>query len=302
MTSLPIPRIALSGAIAFALFTVPLTASAQIAMSDLWPNENGLRWEYRQTLEMPETDPVQTTVALRFDGTAGLPGELEVQNLVEELPAATASLAAAEMSDPLMRNLWALRPDLRPELESRGFASPQPTAAAWESLFLHGGLWEKTESEIRIWRTEPSFQKGWLYLVSDLSLGNSFQLQLVPELASDVYLTGTVSETGVDVSVPAGDFYGVYRIDYEVDYGESICTSPDSPDVTGTFRVFTRGYVHYSPGIGPIQSLEELTYSDPVGSCPDIVPDVVVSRVRMELLEIPLPVLPTTWGRLKARY
>lgn len=301
MTSIPIPRITLSGSIAFALFTVPFTASAQVSMSDLWPNENGLRWEYRQTLEMPETDPVQTTVALRFDGTAGLPGELEVQNLVEELPSATASLAAGGTSGPLMRNLWALRPDLRPALESRGFASSQPAAAAWESIFLHGGLWEKTESEIRTWRTEPSFQKSWLYLVADLSLGNSFQLQLVPELASDVYLTGTVSQTGEDVSVPAGNFSGAYRIDYEVDYGESICTSEGSPDGTGTFRAFTRGYVDYVAGIGPIQSQEELTYSQVMG-CPGIVPDVVAARVRMELLEIPLPVLPTTWGRLKVRY
>lgn len=279
----------------------PATASAQVSMSDLWPNDNGLRWEYEQTLALPldGPEPVPTTVALRFDGTTPVPGGSEVQNLVQELPAASPAPGGA--SDPLLRNLWRARPDLRPKLESLGFGYSPAQDEAWESLFIHGGAWEKAEDEIRTWRPDVPLTRSWVFLVEDISVSGSFQLQLIPDIAANVSLTGTVTAVE-DVTVPAGTFSGAYRVDYEVDYGEATCTSEDSPESTGTLRSYTRGHVHYVPGVGPVQSLEELTHTDVTGTCPGVTPDVVRVRVTMELLQVPVPVVPVTWGRLKAIY
>jgi len=279
-----------------AAVAAPAATSAQVSMGDLWPNQNGLRWEYVQTLDLPleASEPVQTTVALHFKGTAPVPGGSEVQNLVEELPTGTAGNA-------LLRNLWRARPDLRPMLESPGFGPSSAQAVSWESLFIHGGAWEKAVDEIRTWRFDVSATRSWLFLVDDISVNSSFQLQLIPDVAPEVYLNGTVTAIE-DVTVSAGSFSGAYRVDYEVDYGESTCTDESSPDALGTAHGYTRGYVHYVPGVGPVQSLEELTFTGVTGSCPGVTPDVVQARVTMELLQGPVPAVPVTWGHLKALY
>ncbi len=51
-----------------------------------------------------------------------------------------------------------------------------------------------------------------------------------------------------------------------------------------------------------MQSLEELTYSDLTGTCPGIVPNIIVYRVRLELSQTRTSVVPGTWGQLKALY
>jgi len=122
----------------------------------------------------------------------------------------------------------------------------------------------------------------------------------VPDLAPDVFLYATVG--GLEnVTVPAGSYTGCQRVDYRIDYGESICTGEGSSEPLGTFRGQTLGYVLYAPDVGPVFSFEELSYADVTGDC-GVTPDVVVERVILKLTEAPVSTEPVTWGGLKARY
>ena len=144
--------------------------------------------------------------------------------------------------------------------------------------------------------------RSWLWLVSDLTIGNTFTLQLVPDLASNVLLHGTIAAIE-PATVPAGTFEDCVRVDYLIDYGKSECVD-DQGNVTGTSRSETRGYVHYAPLVGPVQSSEEfLRFAEATGTCAapgDI--GRVFARASLRLYSATVPALRTTWGRLKTVY
>lgn len=251
-------------------------------------------------------DTTTTSVGLRFNGTTTALGKPDLQNLVEEAPVPVASDGGAPAlgsSGAFLRTLWIARPDLRPALPA--VYAPDAGAAAapleaWEAILLHGGAFELTTDEITTWRTSLAMGKSWLFLVSSLTqVGDSFQLQLIPDIAPDVYLTGTYAGFK-NVTVPAGTFQCL-RMDYLVDYGTSVCTSPDSPDSLGSFRAETVGSVFYASGVGPVRSEEEFTFHEVVGSC-GVISDEVAQRIVLELTSSTVPTRPTTWGQMKSRY
>jgi len=297
---------------ASALAATAATASPPDILLDLeqlWPHQDGDYWEYQQSYQLAawmETGPdtSTTTVGLHFNGTISAVGKPDLQNLVEEVPVAAAPAPGPQgTSGSLLRTLWTVRPDLRPALAAGTSLNAGPAAAQqdwWESILLHGGAFELTTDEIATWRTSLAMGKSWLFLASSLTqVGDSFQLQLIPDLAPDVYLTGTLA--GFEsVTVPAGT-YTCLRMDYLVDYGHAVCTSSTGPDSLGSFRAETAGSVFYAPGIGPVRSEEELTYHEVVGSC-GVVPDEVAVHVVLELTSSTVPAKPTTWGRIKSRY
>jgi len=284
-----------------ALLIVPV---AQPSMASLWPNQDGSSWGYHQTYQagpggFGNPDTTETLFRLHFDGTVAVPGRSDAQNLVEEEVVASApSLAATP--DAFLRTLWLARPDLRDALGQRGVTGAAAQVPEWAALLVHGGAFEKTAQEIRIWRTDTTGLLSWVFLRFDLSLGHMFSLQLVPDLAPDVFLYATVG--GLEnVTVPAGSYTGCQRVDYRIDYGESICTGEGSSEPLGTFRGQTLGYVLYAPDVGPVFSFEELSYTDVTGDC-GVTPDVVVERVILKLTEAPVSTEPVTWGGLKARH
>lgn len=297
-----------------ALAAAPAPADLAIDLEQLWPHQDGNYWEYQQTYQlaawMPTgPDTTTTTVGLHFNGLISAVGKPDLQNLAEEVPVAAAPGASAfgasafGASDAFLRTLWTVRPDLRSTLSSTyslDVGSPADVTTLWAAVLLHGGAFEQTTEDIATWRTSLIMAKAWVFVTSALTqVGDSFQLQLIPDLASDVYLTGTFAGFE-NVTVPAGTFKCL-RMDYLVDYGTSVCTSASSPDSLGSFRAETAGSIFYASGLGPVRSEEELTYHEVLGEC-GVIPDEVGQRTVLELTSSTVPAKPTTWGRMKTRY
>ena len=290
------------------LASVPLTRAGAPDMSALWPNTDGLSWTYAQRTEELGTSPVTTDRVLRmlFDGTSVAPVGIGVQVLRGELLSGpiTAGAGADPVRDPFLRSLLRARPELAPAIRAAGALAQCPTdhPAGFDAVLLGGGFaYLKTAGEISAWRCLLANTRAWTWLVSDLTPGNTFTLQLVPDLASDVFLHGTLG--GMDaVTVPAGTFASCQRVDYWIDYGLSSCTD-ESGGPLGTFRSATRGSVYYAAGVGPVMSTEAfIPYDEMDGTC---VPLTEVGqpllRVTMQLTSMPVPTVASSWGRIKTR-
>ena len=124
----------------------------------------------------------------------------------------------------------------------------------------------------------------------------------MPDLASDVYLHGTMAAFE-DVTVPAGTYGQCLRVDYLVDYGTSNCTDQNG-SVVGTYRAETRGFVDYAPGVGPVKSSEGFVpFAEVTGDCGSSGPvGIAFSQITRTLAATPVPVVATTWGRIKTIY
>jgi hypothetical protein len=158
-----------------------------------------------------------------------------------------------------------------------------------------------TASEVAAWRCNLADTQSWLWLVSDLTIGHQFSLQLVPDLASDVFLHGTIAAIE-PATVPAGTYANCVRVDYVIDYGTSACTD-DAGNVLGTSRAETRGYVHYAPNVGPVDSFEQFfPYQEVTGTCGAGHVGQPSSLVTLRLNTPPVPARSTTWGKLKVAY
>lgn len=298
-------------ALAALLLAVP--AAAQPTMEQLWPNADGLNWRYDQHYESYGFNPqvIDNQLRVFFDGTTTAAGGVPTQYLRQELvagPSAGTMLAdaalAAGVSDPLLRAVWTARPDLRAQIEQAAAEAPCPAThpAGGYAIMLGGEFaWLRTAMEVAAWRCNAANTRSWQWLVSDLTIGNTFTLQLLPDLASDIFLHGTIAAIE-PATVPAGTFVACVRVDYVVDYGLSECTDP-SGNPLGTFRSETRGYVHYAPDVGPVDSFEQfIPYAEATATCGAGQIGVPATTVTMRLSSMPVPALPTSWGRLKAAY
>jgi hypothetical protein len=202
--------------------------------------------------------------------------------------------------DPLMRAVWIARPDLRARIEQAADEWPCPdTHPSGGYALLLGGefAWLRTATDVSAWRCNLANTRSWQWLSSDLAIGSTFTLQLVPDLATDVFLHGTVAAIEPS-SVPAGTFQDCVRVDYVIDYGLSECRD-QSGNPIGTFRSETRGFVRFAPDVGPVESSEQFI-PNAEGNCGPI--GQPVSLVTMKLSSLPTPVRKTSWGKLKLVY
>jgi len=165
----------------------------------------------------------------------------------------------------------------------------------------------KNTSNIQMWQPDWN-HPTWTYMTDDLRPGATFTHQLVPELADNVFLHGTVEATDVPVSTVAGDFEHAVQIGYVIDYGWSEGTDPEGQPI-GQFRSETRGHVHYVPDVGPVESLEDFLPFVEVDcgtqECPAEWTDLLgvsIATISLSLSQRPVGVEAVTWGRLKALY
>jgi hypothetical protein len=300
----------LQAAACVALLFAARAAHAQPTIETYWPHEDGRQWTYDQRSEQlwPTGELVDTHARLFFDGTTTAAGGIAAQFLngsVASLPARARSSgdAPVEVADPFLRRLWLARPDLRPGILSTAAAQPCPHTgvAGWDALLLSGRFaYLQTASEAAAWRCDLESTQSWLWLTSNLSPGSTASLQLVPDLADDVYLDITVVGTG-EFTVPAGTFQDCLHVAYVIDYGLSQCTDEFGYPV-GTVRDKTTGYVRYAPGVGPIESYEEFAAFEQTGTCPGPTPGYPIARVRLAMNAPSVPALASSWGKLKAAY
>jgi len=303
---------------ALVMLAAPAVAGQPLTMDALWPNEDGRSMSYGQHYESfaPDAETVENQIRLFFDGTAVAPDGIQAQYLHQQLlsgPAVQVTLDgatggaafAAVTNDPFLRHLWTARPDLRAKiLQAMGVAPCPDNAPPGAYAVLLGGefAWLKTAGEIAAWRCNLANTRSWQWLVSNLTIGNTFTLQLIPDVANNVFLHGTIAAIE-PATVPAGTYAGCVRVDYVIDYGTSECTD-EGGTPSGSSRSETRGYIRYAPTVGPVESFEEfIPYVERTGTCtPPGEIGEVLARTTLVLISAPVPTRRTSWGQVKQLY
>lgn len=281
------------------------TASAQPDLATLWPNADGQRWTYTYT-ETPLSGPAFTSPAiLQLEGTTQTAGGTAQILLAWHDPSPLALHRAPSGLTSLERAVWHARPDLRRALELRRDKSA--AATTWDPLLLHDGYFLKSAANIQMWQPDWN-HPTWTYLTSDLQVGSTFTHQLIPELATDIYLHGTVEAIDDAVATPAGTFTNAVKVAYLIDLGVNTATD-ETGEVIGRVHGEIRGYVRYVPDFGPVELFEEhLPYAwidCAPNACPpswvELEGQVEVTRT-LSLTEAPTPLEPRSWGEVKALY
>ena len=296
-------------------------AAAQPSLDTLWPNRDGTRWTYQISV----TDavfPAQSFVAeatLQFSGeimTAG--GMAQVLLGAHPVPAGKAPAVAldpvrsgkapAVAIDPLLDRLWRARPDLRAAIVARLGPAANGGTTGWYPLLLHYGYFMKGAANIQMWQPDID-HPTWTYLTSNLLVGAQFTQQLIPELAIDVFLHGTVEAVDASVQTEARRFDTAVRMGYVIDYG---WTTPvdDAGNPHGRIRSETRGHVHFVPGVGPVEMLEEFIriaefQCDATGCPPPSDTDelgLVQVTIRLSLTASTVAVQQRTWSEVKSLF
>lgn len=229
-------------------------ALAQPTLDSLWPNDDGLAWEYNFHI-------VNTVEGIDFSsvGTLGFEG-------THQVPGGTAQVLLADHGDvpgqahvpslpPLLRAVWQARPDLRDAIAERHAGTVRD--GVWWPLFLHDGYYLETEQDLEMWQ-DFFLHPTWIYATAGLTVGATFVHQLVPEFADNIFLHGTVGALDDVVSTPAGEFVGTVRMDYRIDFGWQDMVD-EQGNLIAQIRSETTGWVHYAPFFGPVDLREEHT-------------------------------------------
>jgi hypothetical protein len=287
------------------------SALAQSALDQLWPRGDGLSWTYTGSTSDVNTPPTSFTGRLIFDGASTFSPGVAVQNLVGQLdglPLASLSRVPRGIS-PLLARLWMLRPELRDAIAARQ-TNKAGSAILWPAILLapaelaNGVGHRQTVDRIGDWRDSIS-DWSWWFLTADLTPGAGFTLQLVPDLASDVFLHGTVRGNMETVSTGAGTFSNAVVVDYRVELG-TVSIADDTGTPIGTEIVETTGWVAFVPNVGPVASSEDTTVLsvDCPNGCPVEESQVgtVVAHTDLTLSDVPVAVENDSWGALKGRW
>ncbi len=283
---------------------VAAAAVAQPTLDSLWPNPDGTRWEfdYHVVQVFPEPVDATTSAFLALEGTIGTPGGTAQVLLAEhgDIPAAVAT--APDLPFPLAM-VWQGRPDLREAIVARyGQNRPQ---RSWNPDFLHGGYFLKTADDIEMW--QPDFSHlTWIYVESDLTVGASFVLQLVPEFADDIFLHGTVAAIDATVSTPVSTFTDAVQMDYLVDLGWQDFVTEEGV-LLGSIHGEYRGQVFYVPDVGPVAMHEESTPFAVVDcpDCPDYMHDYEGDTLLFQdlaLTALPVGTQTASWSDVKSLF
>jgi len=211
----------------------------------------------------PNPTLVLGAYGLRFNGQlttrSGVTGQNLEESLVEGVGARATSPAAAPAGG-FLQLLARARPDLAAKLAARGVAPARVVSATslGGPTLLHGGAWEQNDDWIGNYG-DLNQQVAWIYLTSDLRAGSEFTLQLVPDLADDVFLHARVLGPR-RVTTDAGVFQRAFEVLYVVDFGVSTATDANGNPL-GSVRAFLLGTADFAPGVGPVRSYERMSYS-----------------------------------------
>lgn len=208
------------------------------------------------------TEQTTGTYWLQFDGEmetqSGATGQYLRVVFDPEPPILPAAIQVAG-GDAFLARLYMARPDLRPAILEKIAQTRQDVLAPdrrqgptfYEPLLLHGGAWEKTSKWIGGYG-DLNQSLAWMYLSADLSVGSEFTLQLVPDLADDVYLHGRIERRTAWI-IQDGNREAL-DVHYVIDYGTTVVFDNQTP--IGYFRVYDCGQVVYAPRVGPVYMYE----------------------------------------------
>ena len=221
-----------------------------------------------------EGTPLSTshgTFRLQFNGMtttgSGAVGQ-NLQSWLDEVPIAvtnagnrTASPARDAEESGFLAQLRRARPDLAgkspwPAVRA-GLMVPQPPT------FLFGGAFEKSDAYTGLYG-DLDLDLAWKYLEENLDIGHEFTLQLIPSLASDVYLQARVHAKRFIDSQMGAPFHAL-EVVYMIDFGVLEILDLDGSSL-GYSRAFSVGNVVYIADVGPVWSEERNLYF--VGATP----------------------------------
>lgn len=175
-------------------------------------------------------------------------------------------------------------------------------SAAWVSDLLPiPGYLRHTPTRLGLWG--PSLEDWtWVFMDDDPVVGDGFFVQLYPEFAPDIFLSGTVTVVGGSLPTAAGSFEDVVVLDYEYDFGEKEIYDQNSTQI-GSYHPVTYGSIWWAPGLGPVRVVEDHEWRDVScpGGCPDEEALEGISQRRMEMeLSSSVATREQSWGELKA--
>lgn len=266
----------------------------------IWPHEDGRGWTYRLTSRTwdepeqilypsPDQAPVLTldeamhllgsqpigehpetntgTYRLQFNGSITTESGVTRQYLQETLEpegSAVRLSSVARRGSGFVQLLRRARPDVAKKLDlERPAIEVQRTGSLPRPTLLHGYAWEQTNEWIGTYG-DLNRQIAWIFLTSDLRAGSEFSLQLVPDLADDVFLHARILGWK-DIDTEAGTFHHALEVLYLVDFGVGQATDNEGNPL-GYFRSFMYGTIAYAVGAGPVHSYERLLlFFDPLG-------------------------------------
>lgn len=209
---------------------------------------------------------------MRFAGTLVTRSGVRAQNLEESFPFPPPGAAGA---DAAFARHWGARlalarPDLRAALAARGLApaagpagalargeAPRPAAAArdpWPPELIHGYAWLTGPLGVGAYGDNDTLL-AWKFLDRDVRVGRTFRFALLPTVAHDLWLWGSVErEHAVDVP-GLGRVSDALEVLYLIDYGDAVLTDWDGRPI-GHYRGYDYGTVTYAPGLGPVRVFE----------------------------------------------
>ena len=206
--------------------------------------------------------------ALKFNGTkttlSGATGQnlessfFDLADTSARLLADVAGAASGAETAGFIRALARARPDLREKIEGRWpdaarTLAPAGISSVYEPLFLFGNAFVKTREYIGSYG-DLNLDLSWKYLESDLRPGSEFSMQLIPDLADNVFLhVRVLRESTVETAI--GSLPHSIVVLYRVDYGVSEVTN-ELGDPIGWSRYFGYGTITYAPRVGPVASYE----------------------------------------------
>ncbi len=270
----------------------PTDPSKTHTLANMWPNEDGRFWSFDATTRVwgtgmdfetspealplpslselaamsydrtyPEPSTVSTgTYRLQFTDSITTESGVRRQNLVETLTfePIVLPLRSARASSAFLRQLAIARPDLRARIAALSPSGVTLGGGDLLSLILHGGAWEKTADWVGTYG-DLDQALAWKFLDSDLTTGHEFALQLVPALASDVFLRVRVLGP-ITVETAAGTYTNAIELFYVIDYGVSEATDENGESL-GSFHALGYGSIDFVPGVGPVASYERILSS-----------------------------------------
>ncbi|HET9252420.1 MAG TPA: hypothetical protein VFP58_09900 [Candidatus Eisenbacteria bacterium] len=187
------------------------------------------------------------------------------QNLVTEmyeLPAtsATSNLVSVRPGAGFWLSLARARPDLLPRIAARWPEVGRRAATAGADfadvdppLYLFGYAWTKTSQYIGSYG-DLNTSLSWKYLEANLEPGHEFTLQLVPDLADNVFLHARVLRERT-VTTVLGDHPSAIDVLYMVDYGVNEVFDSQM-NAIGYAHSYDYGTITYAPFVGPVATYE----------------------------------------------
>jgi hypothetical protein len=213
----------------------------------------------------PETS--SGSYRLQFSGSVTTLSGVTRQNLQATLEqgAAAKTYSISSATEHAMPQFLALlrraRPDIAkkmdrnvPGMATRAIVTPAAATVFFPTL-IHGYAWEQTDEWIGTYG-DLNQQIAWIFLTPDFRPGSEFTLQLVPDLATDVFLHARVLGWK-SVETVAGTFQRALDVVYLVDFGVREITDADG-NTLGYNRSVLFGTVDYAVGVGPVRSYERL--------------------------------------------